>query len=225
MVRDGIAPGKAAITSGPVWIGAAQGRGRARVRIETQLYQRGGAPSCPVLHAGCRPPVSAEPGRRGARGSTAIIAGTGDNRNRHEPGHIAPGLPLVELGQVIAAHQPDEAVARIAPLQRPQRIDSKPRAQLALDSRGANRRAAAVRHGGCEPRRQRSHARPGLERIAGRNQPPHLVQPQRAQRGQADLAVTAMRGIEAPPQQADAFQRRAFRAGPGRCRAPATCRW
>ena len=220
-----IALGMAGKAARPVRISAANRCRRTRIWIETQMYQRGCAPSCPVLQTGLRAPVTAEPGHRGAREGSAIIARTRDNRNRHGAGDAAPVTPAMELREIIAAHQPDEAHFGIAPAQRPQGIDGEHRAQFALDRGGPDRCAPGLPAGRGEPHREGRHAGCGFERIARRNQPPHLIQPKGLAREQADPAMAAVRGIEAPAEKPDPFQNRALKAGFARARAPATCRW
>lgn len=206
MVRQGIAQGLADKARSPVRISAANCCRRARIGIETQFYQRGCAPSCPVAQAGCGPPVSAKPGPGEARLGSAIIARTRDNRNRHGTGHAAPVLPAVKLGEIVATHQPDETMFRIAPRQLCQCIGSIAGAQIVFDRCWTNSRTLGLPDRRGESRRQGRHPGLGLERVAGRDQPPDFVEPQSFQHEQADPAVPAMRGIERPAQKANAFQ-------------------
>lgn len=219
MVRERVPDSPAGETPGPVWISAANGSRRARIGIETQLYQRGCAPSCPVFQTGRRPPVSAEPGCSGARRSKAIIAGPRNNRNRHGASKPAPVAPAVQLGQVVAAHQPDKVDIRETPSQCAQRIDRVNGAQLAFDRGWHDRGTTRHAQGRSEPRRKRSHARPGLQGIAGRDQPPDRIEPKRVARKQADPPMPAMGRIEAATQQPNAW----FPAVQGRtCPVPRT---
>ena len=56
-----------------------------------------------------------------------------------------------------------------------------------------------------EPRFERRHVlRAFLQRIAGRDQPPHLVEAERAHRLEADVPVPAMRRIERAAEETDA---------------------
>ena len=201
MVRQGIPQPLAGKPEGPVWICAANGSCRTRIGIKTQVYQRWCAPSCPVFQAGCGPPVSAEPGPGEARPGGSIIARTEDNRNRHGSGQFAPVFPAMELCQIVAAHQPNKPAPGIAPTQPVQRIDGIAGAQFTLDRRNPNRRPARRAPGRSEAFGQGCHAGIGLQRIAGRYQPPDFIQPQRIGNAQRNAAMPAMRRIETAAQQ------------------------
>ena len=206
MVRQTIPQALAVKAAGPVWIGAANGSCRARIGIKTQMYQRGCAPSCPVFQTGCGPPVSAEPSPGEARPGSALIARTGDNRNRHGAGDLLPGFPLAELHQIVAAHQPDKPMFGIARLQLAQRIDGIARAEFAFDHSRHDAGAAGLLAGGGEAGGERRHSSFGLERIAGRDQPPDFIKPQCFTRKQTDPAVAAMRRVKTPAQKTNRFQ-------------------
>ena len=51
---------------------------------------------------------------------------------------------------------------------------------------------------------ERRHAGSRLQRVLRRDQPPHFVEPETAQRQPADMQVPAMRRVERPAQQPDA---------------------
>jgi len=224
-----IARGLAGMPAGPVWISLADCRGRSRIGIESQDHQYWCAPRCPIGQAGGGCSVTPEPGHRGARDSGAIIARTGDDGNRHHAGNSAPVFPAVELGQIIGAHEPDEAAAGIAQQQPAQGLRGVAGAELALDRGDADRGAAGLGLGRGEAGGKRRHARFGLERVSGGDQPPDLVQPQCPQRREADSPVRAMGGVERAAEEAGfragADQGLDLRAESGRCRGPATCRW
>ena len=187
--------------AGPRRVGAANGGGRTRIGIETQEHQRRRAPVATVCKAGCRPPVSAEPGHGGARQGGTIIARSGDYGNRHHSRQAPPVFPLVKLGQIVAAHQPDEAPFRPAPQDGREGIHGKASAQFPLYRRHANPAPSRLPLGRCEARGERGHSRLGFQRIAGRNQPPDLVQRQRLDGEEGDPPVPAMRGIETAAKQ------------------------
>ena len=208
MMRKGIALGLARIAAGPVRIGAANRSRRTRIGIETQMYQRRCAPSCPVAQAGGRPPVTAEPGPRGAREGSAVIARTGDHRNRHAAGNRAPAAPAVKLGKIVAAHQPDETMLRKPPDKLAQGINGVAGAQLALDRCRHDWRSTSLTARRSESGRKRRHTDPGLQGIARRNQPPHRIEPKRLGGEQRDPAMPAVRGIEAPAKEPDPAQGR-----------------
>ena len=63
----------------------------------------------------------------------------------------------------------------------------------------------AARSAEAKPGLERRHVgRALLERVAGRDQPPDLVEPERAHRGKADMPVPAMRRVERPAEETDA---------------------
>src|SRR5260221_8160871 len=87
-----------------------------------------------------------EPARRGYRYARAGIAPGPLSRNRRErcrrpiehcdwygPENVEPVLPMWDLGEVIATHQPDETQPWEAPLQRRQRIRGVGRAEMGFD--------------------------------------------------------------------------------------------
>ena len=128
----------------PIGIGAAKGRRRTMVRVETQDHQCRSAPSGPVRETGGGYAITPQPGHRGAREGSAIIARTRDHRNRHRLRDAAPVTPAVELGQIVRPHQPHEFAFGIAAHQPSQGIDSIARPQLPLDRGGADRCAARL---------------------------------------------------------------------------------
>ena len=120
-----------------------------------------------------------------------------DNLSRN----VAPAQPFMELHEIVCAHQPDEAVLWVSVGERPERVAGVAGACLALEIRQADRRARRHRLGRGEAGLERGHVAALLERIAGRDQPPHLVQCQRPGSEQADAPMPAMRGIEAAAKQ------------------------
>ena len=137
--------------AGPLRIGAAHRRCRALVGVETQIYQRRCAPSCPMPtdghQTGTRSAIAPEPGHRGAREGSAIIARTGDNRNRHDPRDPAPIFPACELREIVRSHQPDEPLPRPTADEFAQGIDGVTGAQFALDGADANRCSSGLKAG------------------------------------------------------------------------------
>src|SRR4029079_13166927 len=138
-----------------------------------------------------------EPTHRARRVGSRIITGAANHRNRHFTGQAPPIAPQVKIWQGVASEQPDEAMRGVATLQEPHRIDSETGALTLLEianpdsgtARGAARRS--------EPRLERRHVlRALLQRVAGRDQPPHLVEAERAYRFEADVAVSPVRGVE-----------------------------
>lgn len=204
----------------PRRIGLPDGGGRTGIGVETQQHQPWRAPSSRLFQTGRRPPESAQPGHRRTGNSAAIIARTGNNRNRHSTRDIAPPPPVVKLRQIVGAHDPRETFGGPTATNPRQSINGIARAQFALDGRNADRRAPRLRPGRGHAGGKRGHARTRLQWIARRHQPPHLIQPQRGERHEADAAMAPMGGVEAPAHEADTlrigFQGRT-------CPVPRTC--
>ncbi len=138
----------------------------------------------------------------------------------------------MELGQVVRPHKPHKFGLWEASRELCDSIHSVARIELKLDSGGHDPRAAGLRFGGFQPGSQISHIIPGLQRIAGRHQPPAFVQPKRVDRKARDPAMAAMSGVKAASKKADAawnlghivsLQRRFSRAA-AKCQRPATGR-
>src|SRR5687768_14515259 len=123
----------------------------------------------------------------------------------------------MELGNSVGAHQPDEAVAWVPADQLAKRVDGEARPEPRLEI--ADPDWGSPRHlpGGRKPRLERCHAFVGLERIAGRDQPPHLVEAERVERSEADPAMPAVRRIERAAEKSDALHRREQLAWPPCC--------
>src|SRR3546814_17856537 len=113
-----------------------------------------------------------QPAHRGRAIRRAIISRSRDYRKRHHPRDPPPVAPAEKLGEIAAAHQPDETVVGVAPRQSRERIDGVPRAEPNLDVRRPDRRVAAHRPRRGEPDGERRPATTGLWRVAARDQPP-----------------------------------------------------
>lgn len=174
---------------------------RARIRIETQFYQRRCAPFTPFTKTGGVDTVSSQPGHCGARNRGSIITRPRNHRNRHDFRDTAPIFPAMELGEVIGPHQPHKPPFRPAPDQSPQGVDRIARGPVPFDRADTDRRTPRRSPGGTHPRAQRRHAPIRLERIAGRHQPPRLVQPQCGHGEERDPPVPPMRRVEAAAEQ------------------------
>lgn len=154
------------------------------------------------------PDKPSEPGHCGTRNSTCIIAGSGDNCNRHQSRNIAPMFPVVKLQQIVRAHDPDKADFGISRDQFFQGFCGVHGAKVAFNGGGLNRCAPRLVLRRCQPRRQRRHAFCGFQWIARRHQPPKFVEAQRIHREQANRPVATMRGVERSPHEANGFQGR-----------------
>src|SRR3954463_4878657 len=111
--------------------------------------------------------------------------------------------PFVKISQRVASEQPDEAVLWITLLQPAHGIDGVACTLPRLEVAGADSGAARLVLGRSEARVERGHVlRTFLQRIAGRNQPPHFVQAERAHRPQADMPMPAVRRVERAAEEA-----------------------
>src|SRR5215472_12390394 len=101
------------------------------------------------------------------------------------------------LRQIVGAHQPNEAKLRKALLQLPQRIGGKARPEPRLEiGRLDTRMVRCQGSGGGEAVGQGGHALHRFQRVLRRDEPPDLVEIERAQRLEADMEVAAMRWVE-----------------------------
>src|SRR6185437_15125357 len=116
-----------------------------------------------------------------------------------------PIAPFVKIWQGVASKQPDETVLRIAPLQPPDRVDGEAGALANLEIADPDPRPARHVLGRGQARLERRHVgRALLQRIAGRDQPPDLVEAERAHRLEADVPMPAMRRVERAAEETDA---------------------
>jgi hypothetical protein len=170
---------------------------------------------------GGRPPVSAEPGHRGARPGSTIIAGTGDNRNRHGPGDAAPVFPAVELGQIVATHQPDEAPLRVAGGEFAQGVDGVAGAQFALDRGRHDRRAACHAVGRGEARASGAMPAFGFSGLPGETSHHTSSSPSASRANRLMRRCPPCAGLKLPPRSPVRVARRSV-SGPT-CPVPRTC--
>lgn len=212
----------------PGRIGSPKARCRGRIGAEAQQHKCRQSPSRPMFRLACGPHSAPQPTHCRTCMGTPVIPRTRDYRNRNLTGDVPPPFPTMELGQIVRAHQPDEAVVGVESRQFGERIGSVPRLHPLLDRGNADRRMPRHRPGGGHARLERRHADLVLQRIAGRDHPPHFVQIERANRVQRQPPMPAMRRIERPAEKTDAFQDprlESLKAAPGRCQGPATCTW
>ena len=218
----------------------ADGRGRmtvqpARDKAPGRRFARGEAALLPR-----RQPVTRE-GARGRRGQRGIApAGTGEGGDRDFGEQLAPSQPMLELGQDIGAHQPDELGARIAPAQRPHGVERIARAEQQFGRVDPDAGVAGELTRARDASRQRLHAVVALQWVLRRDEPPDLVETEAPQGFQADVAMAVVGRVERSAQKADAARRIARDArhrmarrghaidlmGAGcLCRARCSCRW
>jgi hypothetical protein len=133
-----------------------------------------------------------------------IVAGARQNGEGNMAHNLQPATPARQLLQNVGTHQPDETHTRKLPQQVPQRIDRIACAECGLDC--ACHDAASVRDGtrGCHALGKRRHPALRLQRVAGRNQQPYLIEPQAPSREVDDVAMPRMRRIERTAEQPDA---------------------
>ena len=124
--------------------------------------------------------------------------------NRYEVKDLLPGVPAVDLGEVVGAHQPDEAMAGKAPGQPPERGGgvAGPEPRLEIGDLEAGMTGDGLRPG--QPLPERRHAVNRLKRVLRADQPPDLVEPEARQGLQADLAMALVGRVERPAEQPDA---------------------
>src|SRR3546814_10261606 len=80
----------------------------------------------------CGPDEAPQPAHRASRMGAAIISRPRHDRNRNRRRDPPPVAPAVELGEIVRAHQPNEAIAAEAPGQRVQRVDRVAGTELPL---------------------------------------------------------------------------------------------
>lgn len=191
----------------PGGIGSPKACCRRRIGAEAQQHKCRQSPSRPMFRLACGPHSAPQPTHCRTCMGAPVIPRTRDNRNRNLTGDVPPPFPAMELRQIVRAHQPDEAVIRIEPRQLGERVGGIAGLHPLLDRGGTDRRMPRHRPRRCHARLERRHAGLVLERIAGRDHPPHFVQIERAQGMERQPPMPAMRRIERAPEKSDAFQR------------------
>src|SRR5262245_28502981 len=160
----------------PVRVKCAQPCGGSSVGWQAKEANRRNTPFRPIPCLVCGADEPPQPAHRARRAGIVIITGPRKYRNRQHARQGAPLLPLMELGHSVLAHQPYEAMPRIALHQPGQRIDRVAGSIVGLEV--AHLDAAAPGHGA---RRGEAGAIgrhvPGLilQRVSGGNQPPDFV--------------------------------------------------
>ena len=106
--------------------------------------------------------------------------------------------------QVVGPEQQDEADAREALAQQIQGVGGVARAEFRLDARRDHAPAVGDAPGVGEALGEGRHAAGRLQRVAGRDQQPDLVEAERRQRPFRHVPVPFVGGVEAAAEQADA---------------------
>src|SRR5262249_52945787 len=148
-------------------------------------------------------------GRRG--GGRVARAEAVDDRDRHLLGDIAPILPKVKLGEIVGAHDPDETHRRKAAREPRDGVGGEACADRGFKIGDVDAwvrgHLARARHA---LGKRRKHARV-FERVAGRDEPPHAVEPEPAHGEEAHRKMRLMRWIERAAEQPDLEPRRVRR--------------
>ncbi len=143
-----------------------------------------------------------EPLRRRRQPGAELVARPRQHAHRHRRHDLRPAAPVVEAREVVRPHQPHEMHPAIARLQRLQRRRGIARAEPRLE---VGHPHPGMPHD--RPRRRQPplqiRRRIRLQRIARRDQPPDLIEPERLQRPLADMHMPRMRRIERPAQKSD----------------------
>ena len=171
---------------------------------------QGNRKQCPGrwFHSGqqsCLVPRNVAPrvNSRGNRTESGRAArGPEQHCNRHLLENRPPSFPPVNLDKVVRAHQPYEVRRRELPFQfldcRCRSSRSKPFFQITNDHSRMTHDFRGFSHSG----RQGSRL-PFLERVADRNQPPHLIEVQQAERPSGNVYMSGMWRIERTSEQPD----------------------
>ncbi len=188
----------------PVRSGRADSGRGGRVGAEAQQHERRQSPRRPFGRSAYRSSISPEPAHRRTNEGLMLIPRPRHHRNRDLARNPSPVAPAVELGKVVAPHDPNEPHAWMASFQHPKRVDGVARSQPSFDCGHANRSAPRQALGRRKAHLERSHVgRIRLERIARRHEPPCFIQTKRPDRVQCHTPVPAMRRIERSAEQPD----------------------
>ena len=145
-----------------------------------------------------------------ARGGRLSIGPAIEYRNGKRLEDILPAAPALEICQIVGAHHPDEAMARMAAAETLDGVGAVWTVPALFAIAHPNRRVA-----GEAPRRgqtlfERRHTALRFKRVLRRDQPPEFIQIEPFDGLKADMKMAFMRRIERAAEQADA------RAGGGR---------
>ena len=143
-----------------------------------------------------------KPARRLPGEGCVIVGGTRQYRKGNRARDVPPTAPTRQLHQIIGADQPDKMHARKQTLQITHGIEREGAAEMPFDVGRHN--AASIRDGACRGQSilQRRHPGTILQRIAGRDEQPDLIESQATQSDFSDVAMPAMRRVEASAEQA-----------------------
>ena len=146
----------------PIWVRTPKSGGRTGIWTKAQKDKRWRTPFRPVMTLVRTPDKPPEPGHCGTRNDLGVIAGSGDNCNRHQSRYIAPPPPVMKLQQIVGAHNPNELRFWVTRHQFLQRFGGVDGAKRLFDSGDFNRCALCLCLCRCHPRGQRRHVRLGF---------------------------------------------------------------
>jgi len=125
-----------------------------------------------------------------------IVTRTRGHCDGNAADEVQPTAPAWQLHQDIRTHQPDEPCAWKPQQQQAQRVDGVARSPKRFDGAGDHAPTIGDAARRSQPVGKRRHAVPWLQRIARRDQQPHLVQPQLPPRQFDDMPMPLVGGIE-----------------------------
>jgi hypothetical protein len=126
-------------------------------------------------------------------------------------------VPAGELGKVVRSHDPDESRAGKAAAELGQGVRRPAGAERGFDPRRDQAASVGKARRGGEAFGEGRHVGAALQRIAGRDHEPDLIEPQGAARRLRDVEMAFMRGVEAAAEQADAERPAVAEAGQPVC--------
>src|SRR5262245_56396357 len=185
---------------------AQRGRGEVRERPRKKCPGRGGSQrqACGIGFGQARGREGAS--RLGGQGLHAP-ARTVHHCDWHHGEDLAPALPAIKGGEVVGAHDPDEAHQRAARLEKCQRGSGVGWLEVLLKICDYDVRIFCQCAAQENAFVQRHRSGPALQRVARRYHPPDLVESEPLQRRLADHAMGEVRRVERTAQQADGLAR------------------
>lgn len=172
-----------------------------------------------------------QPMRGASRQRRCSIPRPVENGNRQASNQPRPAPPTRQPGEIVGPHQQNEMNARKTALQGGDGIDCIACAEHLLDIGRDQPRMTGNALGGSQAVGQRRQIRRILQRIAGTDQEPNLIETQPLQGFERQPPMRFMSGIEGPAIKPDCqpiasgFRQQlhetdAFKAGSGRRRGP-----
>ena len=151
-----------------------------------------------------RQPMAAKTLERLARGSRLSIGPAVEYRNGKRLEDVLPAPPVLEIGEVVGTHDPDEAVARVAAAQLADGVGAVWAVPALFAIAHPNRRVAGEAPRPGQTLFKRRHAALRFKRVLRRNQPPEFIQIESFYGLKADMKMAFMRRVKRAAEQADA---------------------